>query len=81
MAEISSPLISIARSIWAERRSYPAMSLELAELIAAEGPAKELLEVWIREKITAGGSVHDYYPPSADKLDEYRRETGREPHI
>jgi regulator of RNase E activity RraA len=67
--------------ILADDEAALAMPLELAEMIAAEGPAKELLEVWIREKISAGGSVHDYYPPSADKLDEYRRETGREPHI
>jgi len=67
--------------ILADDEAALAMPLELAELIAAEGPAKELLEVWIREKISAGGSVHDYYPPSVDKLDEYRHETGREPHI
>ena len=67
--------------ILADDEAALAIPLELAEIIAAEGPAKELLEEWIREKITAGGTIHDYYPPTADKLDEYRRETGREPHI
>jgi 5-oxopent-3-ene-1,2,5-tricarboxylate decarboxylase / 2-hydroxyhepta-2,4-diene-1,7-dioate isomerase len=67
--------------ILADDEAALAMPLELAEIIAAEGPAKELLEEWIREKITAGGTIHDYYPPTADKRDEYRRETGREPHI
>jgi 5-oxopent-3-ene-1,2,5-tricarboxylate decarboxylase/2-hydroxyhepta-2,4-diene-1,7-dioate isomerase len=54
-----------------------AMPLELAEEIAAHGPPKELLEVWIRAKIAAGGSVHDYYPPTPEKAAEYQRETGR----
>lgn len=54
-----------------------AMSLELAEYVAAHGPAKEDLEIWIRNKIEAGASVHDYYPPSAEKGAEYTRETGR----
>ncbi len=67
--------------ILADDEAVLAMPLELAEAIAAEGPSKEFLEEWIRGKITLGGSVHDYYPPSPDKLDEYRRETGREPHV
>ncbi len=53
-----------------------AMPIELAEYIAAHGPAKERLEEWIRGKIVAGGSVHDYYPPTAEKLADYERETG-----
>jgi hypothetical protein len=36
------------------------------------------LEEWIRAKIAAGGSVHDYYPPSPEKATEYIAETGRE---
>lgn len=55
-----------------------AMPIDLAEFVAAHGPAKEHLELWIRARIEAGGSVHDYYPPSPDKEEEYRRETGRE---
>jgi regulator of RNase E activity RraA len=66
--------------ILADDEAALAMPLELAEIIAAHGPAKELLEAWIRERISAGGSVHDYYPPSDAKLDEYRRETGNVPH-
>lgn len=54
-----------------------AMPLELAEHVAAHGPAKEHVEMWIRGKIESGGSVHDYYPPSAEKEAEYERETGR----
>jgi len=57
-----------------------AMPLELAEQIAASGPAKEDLELWIRGKIEAGGSVHDYYPPLPEKLLEYQQETGRSYH-
>ena len=55
-----------------------AMPLDLAEYIAEHGPPKEQLEEWIRGKIAGGGSVHDYYPPSPEKADEYVRETGRE---
>ena len=44
---------------------------------AAQGPGKEHLELWIRAKIEAGGSVHDYYPPTPDKEEEYTGETGR----
>ena len=32
--------------------------------------------MWIRGKIIAGGSVHDYYPPSTEKSEEFERETG-----
>lgn len=53
-----------------------AMPLDLAEYIAAHGPPKERLEEWIRGKIVGGGSVHDYYPPTADKIAEYELETG-----
>ncbi len=54
-----------------------AMPLDLAESIAAHGPEKEQLEMWIRGKVTAGGSIHDYYPPSPEKAAEYAAETGR----
>ena len=64
--------------ILADDEGVVAMPLDLAEVIAAAGPPKELLEEWIRTKIAGGGSVHDYYPPSADKVEEYTRETGRE---
>ncbi len=53
-----------------------AMPLEQAEVVARLGPPKERLETWIRDKIVASGSVHDYYPPSPEKLAEYERETG-----
>ena len=53
-----------------------AMPLDLAEQISAVGPPKERLEMWIRGKIIAGGSVHDYYPPSTEKSEEFERETG-----
>lgn len=55
-----------------------AMPLDLAEYVASHGPPKEHLEEWIRGKILAGGSVHDYYPPTAEKLAEYTLETGRQ---
>jgi hypothetical protein len=54
------------------------MPLDLAESIAAHGPQKEQLEMWIRGKVAAGGSIHDYYPPSPEKAAEYTAETGRE---
>ncbi len=63
--------------ILADDEGVLAMPLDLAEEIAAHGPAKEHVEVWIRAKIEAGGSVPDYYPPSPDKAVEYERETGR----
>lgn len=53
-----------------------AMPLEQAEIVARLGPPKERLEMWIRDKIVAGGSVHDYYPPGPARLAEYQRETG-----
>lgn len=53
------------------------LPLDLAEYVAEHGPPKEHLELWIRGKIAAGGSVHDYYPPTAEALAEYERETGR----
>jgi 5-oxopent-3-ene-1,2,5-tricarboxylate decarboxylase/2-hydroxyhepta-2,4-diene-1,7-dioate isomerase len=64
--------------ILADDEGVLAMPLDLAELIAASGPPKELLEAWIRGKIAAGGSVHDYYPPNPEKVAEYTAETGRE---
>ena len=56
------------------------MPLEIAEYIADHGPHKEELETWIRSKVLAGGSIHDYYPTSEAKIDEYERETGRPFH-
>lgn len=55
-----------------------AMPLDLAEYVADHGPGKEEVEEWIRGKIAAGGSVHDYYPPTPAKAAEYTEETGRE---
>lgn len=63
--------------ILADDEGVISMPLELAEFIASYGPSKELLEEWIRGKILNGGSIHDYYPPSPGKLDEYKCETGR----
>ncbi len=57
-----------------------AMPLDLAEYVAAHGPAKERQEMWIRGKVEQGGSVHDYYPPNEEKQGEYERETGQEYH-
>ncbi|MDQ3693289.1 MAG: hypothetical protein M3464_06655 [Chloroflexota bacterium] len=54
-----------------------AMPLDLAEYVAEHGPPKEHLELWIRGQIAAGGSVHDFYPPSPDAITKYERETGR----
>lgn len=62
--------------VLADDEGVIAMPLELAEYIATNGPPKERLEEWIRGKILAGGSIHDYYPPSPEKLAEYERETG-----
>lgn len=64
----------------ADDEGVVAMPLELAEFVAAHGPAKEHLELWIRDKIAAGGSVRDYYPPSPEREAEYTRETGRSVH-
>jgi regulator of RNase E activity RraA len=63
--------------ILADDEGVLAIPLDLAEYLAARGPSKEHLELWIREKIERGGSVHDYYPPLPEKLEEYTRETGR----
>lgn len=63
--------------ILADDEGVLAMPLDLAEQVAAQGPAKEHLELWIRDKIAAGGSVHDYYPPNPASEAEYERETGR----
>ena len=62
--------------ILADDEGVIAMPLDLAEYIASHGPPKERLELWIRGKVLAGGSIHDYYPPSPEKLAEYERETG-----
>jgi regulator of RNase E activity RraA len=61
----------------ADDEGIVAMPLDLAEQVAAHGPDKEHLELWIRARIEAGGSVLEYYPPSAEKEAEYHRETGR----
>jgi regulator of RNase E activity RraA len=53
-----------------------AMPLEQAEIVARLGPPKERLEMWIRDKVVAGGTVHDYYPPNSEQLAAYERETG-----
>ncbi len=63
--------------ILADDEGALAMPLDLAEYVAEHGPAKELLETWIRGKVAAGGSIHDYYPPSPEKAAEYAAETGR----
>jgi len=63
--------------ILADDEAALAMPLDLAEYAAEHGAAKEHLEIWIRDKIAAGGSVHDYYPPSPAAAAEYQRETGR----
>jgi 5-oxopent-3-ene-1,2,5-tricarboxylate decarboxylase / 2-hydroxyhepta-2,4-diene-1,7-dioate isomerase len=64
--------------ILADDEGALAMPLDLAESIAAHGPQKEALEIWIRGKVAAGGSIHDYYPPTPEKAAEYTAETGRE---
>jgi regulator of RNase E activity RraA len=63
--------------ILADDEGALAMPIDLAEYIAEHGVQKESLEIWIREKIEGGGSVHDYYPPTTDKKAEYERETGK----
>lgn len=63
--------------ILADDEGVLAMSLDLAEYVASVGPDKEHLELWIRGKIAAGGSVHDYYPPLPEQEAAYERETGR----
>src|SRR6476619_1855701 len=47
--------------ILADDEGALAMPLDLAEQVAAHGPAKERQEMWIRGKVEQGGSVHDYY--------------------
>lgn len=66
--------------ILADDEGALAMPLDLAEYVAAHGPAKEDLEMWIRGKVEQGGSVLDYYPPSPEKEAEYEGETGRAAH-
>jgi regulator of RNase E activity RraA len=63
--------------ILADDEGAMAMPLDLAEYIAGHGPAKEQLEIWIRGKVAAGGSIHDYYPPTPERAAEYTTETGR----
>jgi regulator of RNase E activity RraA len=64
--------------ILADDEGALAMPLDLAEYIAGHGPEKEALEIWIRGKVAAGGSIHDYYPPTPEKAAEYMAETGRQ---
>lgn len=66
--------------ILADDEGVLAMPLDLAEYVAAHGPAKEQQEVWIRGKVEAGGSIHDYYPPSDANAAAYERETGQTYH-
>ena len=63
--------------ILADDEGVIVMPLDIAEYIAEHGPHKEELEAWIRGKVLAGGSIHDYYPHLQAKIDEYERETGR----
>ncbi len=63
--------------ILADDEGAIAMPIDLAEHVAKKGPEKEELEIWIRSKVDAGGSVHDYYPPTVEKAAEYERETGK----
>ena len=53
------------------------MPLHLAEHVARVGPPKERLEIWIRDKIVAGGTVPDYYPPSAGQTGRVRARNRR----
>jgi regulator of RNase E activity RraA len=64
--------------ILADDEGMVAMPLDLAEYVAAHGPAKEHLELWIRSKVEAGGTIRDYYPPVPEKAAEYERETGHQ---
>lgn len=67
--------------ILADDEGALAMPLDLAEYVVEHGVAKERLETWIRGKVEAGGSIHDYYPPTPETAAEYERETGRSvPH-
>ncbi len=63
--------------ILADDEAVLAMPLDLAEYVADHGAQKEHLELWIRERIAGGGSVHEFYPPSPAAAAEYERETGR----
>jgi 5-oxopent-3-ene-1,2,5-tricarboxylate decarboxylase / 2-hydroxyhepta-2,4-diene-1,7-dioate isomerase len=63
--------------ILADDEGVLVMPMELAEHVARLGPPKEELEEWIRGKIAAGHSIHDYYPPTVESSAEYERETGR----
>lgn len=65
--------------ILADDEGALALPLELAEYVVAHGLPKERLEAWVRAKVEAGGSIHDYYPPTAEKEAEYRQEMGRDP--
>jgi hypothetical protein len=47
--------------------------------LANTSPARPEKDTWRVDpgKVAAGGSIHDYYPPSPEKATEYARETGR----
>ncbi len=45
----------------------------LADAVAQAGDEQEQMEAWVRRKIEAGASVHDFYPPGEQALAEYRR--------
>ena len=65
--------------ILADDEGAVALPLDLAEMIAADGPKKERLEAWIRERVVEGGSIHDYYPPSPAITEQYEREAAAAP--
>ena len=64
--------------ILADDEGALAMPLELAEYVVEHGLPKERLESWVRGKVEAGGSIHDYYPPTPEKEAEYQQETGQQ---
>jgi regulator of RNase E activity RraA len=47
--------------------------LAVAEQAAEQALEQEQLEIWVRQRIEAGGSTSDYYPPTEAALAEYRR--------
>lgn len=63
--------------ILADDEGAVVMPIDLAEYVAQHGPPMEELEAWIRDKISTGHSIHDYYPPTPEIASEYERETGR----
>lgn len=47
--------------------------LAVAEQAADQAFDQERLEIWVRQRIEAGGSTEVYYPPTEAALAEYRR--------